>query len=78
MAQCGAGYSPGVSGVDLLSLDGRRGIRCCAEAVQFKSVRRFLRLAKWVYKARGAGHDKPGELRKGALQHFEPLLFGFD
>ncbi|CAJ1346014.1 unnamed protein product [Effrenium voratum] len=38
-------------GVDLLSLDGRRGIRCCAEAVEFQQVRRFLRLAKWVYKA---------------------------
>ena len=39
------------SGVDLLSLDGRRAIRCCAEAVEFPQVRRFLRLARWVYKA---------------------------
>ncbi|CAJ1429125.1 unnamed protein product, partial [Effrenium voratum] len=38
-------------GVDLLSLDGRRAIWCCAEAVQFEPVRRFLRLARWVYKA---------------------------
>ncbi|CAJ1452423.1 unnamed protein product [Effrenium voratum] len=38
-------------GVDLLSLDGQRAIRCCAEALEFPQVRRFLRLARWVYKA---------------------------
>ena len=39
------------AGVDLLSLDGCRAIRCCAEDVEFAQVRRFLRLARWVYKA---------------------------
>ena len=43
------------AGVDLLSLDGCRAIRCCAEDVEFAPVRRFLRLAKWVYKVWGVG-----------------------
>ena len=42
---------PCLAGVDLLSLDGRSAIGCCAEALEFPQVRRFLRLAKWVYKA---------------------------
>ena len=37
-------------GVDLLSLDGLRAVRCL-DAVAFLEVRRFLRVAKWVYKA---------------------------
>ena len=45
---------PCLAGVNLLSLDGRRAICCCAEALEFPQVRRFLRLAKWVYKAHGA------------------------
>ena len=38
------------AGVDLLSLDGLRAVRCL-DAVAFPEVRRFLRVAKWVYKA---------------------------
>ena len=39
-----------LTGVDLLSLDGLRAVRCL-DAVAFAEVRRFLRVAKWVYKA---------------------------
>ena len=37
------------AGVDLLSLDGLRAVRCL-DAVAFPEVRRFLRVAKWIYK----------------------------
>ena len=39
-----------LTGVDLLSLDGLRAVRCL-DSVAFPEVRRFLRVAKWVYKA---------------------------
>ena len=39
-----------LTGVDLLSLDGLRAVRCL-DAVAFPEVRRFLRVAKWVYQA---------------------------
>ena len=39
-----------LAGVDLLSLDGLRAVRCL-DSVAFPEVRRFLRVAKWVYKA---------------------------
>ena len=38
------------AGVDLLSLDGLRAVRCLGAAA-FPEVRRVLRVAKWVYKA---------------------------
>ena len=38
--------------MDLLSLDGLRAVRCL-DSVAFPEVRRFLRVAKWVYKVRG-------------------------
>ena len=39
-----------LAGVDLLSLDGLRAVRCL-DSVAFPEARRFLRVAKWVYKA---------------------------
>ena len=41
---------PAQAGVDLLSLDGLRAVRCL-DSVAFPEVRRFARVAKWVYKA---------------------------
>ena len=40
------------TGLDLLSLDGCHAILCCNSSVAFKKVRRFLRIASWIYKAR--------------------------
>ena len=40
------------TGLDLLSLDGSHAILCCDSSVAFKKVRRFLRIAGWIYKAR--------------------------
>ena len=49
--QNGSGSAPlsHTAGVDLLSLDGLRAVRCL-DSVAFPEVRRFLRVAKWVYK----------------------------
>ena len=44
-----------VAGVDLLSLDGRLAVRCSDTALPHREVKRFLRMARWVYKARRAG-----------------------
>ena len=44
------------TGVDLLSLDGRLAVRCSATALPHREVKRFLRMARWVYKARSGGH----------------------
>ena len=43
---------PVPTGVDLLSLDGSHAVCCWNASVSFKEVRRFLRMARWVYKAR--------------------------
>ena len=45
-------------GVDLLSLDGLRAVRClnATGSAVFEEVRRFLRVAKWVYKAGQNGY----------------------
>lgn len=40
------------TGLDLLSLDGSHAILCCDSSVAFKKVRRLLRIASWIYKAR--------------------------
>ena len=42
-------YAKTLPGVDLLSLDGLRAVRCL-DSVTFPEVRRFLRVAKWVCK----------------------------
>ena len=39
-----------LAGVDLLSLDGRHAVRCLDGAVPFTEVRRFPRVARWLYK----------------------------
>ena len=41
-----------LAGVDLLSLDGLRAVSCL-DSVAFPEVRRFLHVAKWVYKVGG-------------------------
>ena len=33
-------------------MDGSHAVRCWNASVSFKEVRRFLRMARWVYKAR--------------------------
>ena len=43
---------PVPTGLDLLSLDGSHAVGCWNASVPFKEVRRFLRMARWVYKAR--------------------------
>ena len=48
------------TGLDLLSLDGSHAVRCCNTSVSFKEVRRFLRMARWVYKAREIGVSTDG------------------
>eukprot|EP00435_Cladocopium_sp_Y103_P040656 s2512_g11.t1 len=60
-------------GVDLLSLDGRVAIRCCNTSLPHREVKRFLRLARWVYKVQWAF----GNVRVQSL-HFSPAvaLFG--
>ena len=44
---------PSLAGVDLLSLDGLRAVRClnATGSAAFAEVRLFLRVAKWVYEA---------------------------
>ena len=48
------------TGLDLLSLDGSHAIGCWNASVSFKEVRRFLRMARWVYKAREIGMSTEG------------------
>ena len=40
-----------VTGVDLLSLDGRLVVRCSNTTLPYQEVKRFIRVARWVYKA---------------------------
>ena len=40
-----------VAGVDLLSLDGRRAVRCSNTTLPCQEVKRFIRVARWIYKA---------------------------
>eukprot|EP00434_Breviolum_minutum_P004561 symbB.v1.2.004024.t1/scaffold227.1/size261201/10 len=40
-----------VAGVDLLSLDGRLAVRCSNTTLPYKEVKRFTRVARWIYKA---------------------------
>ena len=40
-------------GVDLLSLDGRLAVRCSNTTLPYQEVKRFIRVARWVYKATG-------------------------
>ena len=48
----GVGFTDGsLAGVDLLSLDGRRAVRCSNATLPHAEVKRFLRMARWVYKA---------------------------
>ena len=49
-------YSSPAAGVDLLSLDGRLAVRCSDTALPHREVKRFLRIARWVYKARSGEH----------------------
>ena len=48
------------TGLDLLSLDGSHAVGCWNASVSFKEVRRFLRMARWVYKAREIGVSTEG------------------
>ena len=43
-----------LAGVDLLSLDGSLAVRCSNSALPYAEVKRFLRVARWVYKAPSA------------------------
>ena len=43
-----------------LTLDGSHAVRCWNASVSFKEVRRFLRMARWVYKAREIGVSTDG------------------
>ena len=62
------------AGVDLLSLDGLRAVRCL-DSVAFPEVRRFLRVAKWVYKAgKGRATIHLDELKLKTKSHAENLL----
>ena len=48
----GVGFTDrSLAGVDLLSLDGCRAVRCSNSTLPHAEVKRFLRLARWVYKA---------------------------
>eukprot|EP00435_Cladocopium_sp_Y103_P033664 s1811_g8.t1 len=50
--------------VDLLSLDGRLAVRCSDAALPYSEVKRFLRVARWVYEARSgaaAGRSRRNE-----------------
>ena len=40
-----------LAGVDLLSLDGSLAVRCSNSTLPHAEVKRFLRMARWVYKA---------------------------
>ena len=50
--------SSSCAGVDLLSLDGRLAVRCSNTSLTHTDVKRFLRVARWAYKAHHAGHDE--------------------
>ncbi len=40
-----------LAGVDLLSLDGRLAVRCSNATLPYQEVKRFIRVARWIYKA---------------------------
>ena len=40
-----------MAGVDLLSLDGRLAVRCSNTTLPYQEVKRFIRVARWAYKA---------------------------
>ena len=40
-----------LAGIDLLSLDGRVAVRCSNTALPYQEVKRFIRVARWIYKA---------------------------
>ena len=40
-----------MAGVDLLSLDGRLAVRCSNTTLPYQEVKRFIRVARWIYKA---------------------------
>ena len=42
-----------LGGIDLLSLDGRLAVRCSNTTLPCREVKRFIRVARWVYKATG-------------------------
>ena len=42
-----------VTGVDLLSLDGSLAVRCSNTTLPYQEVKRFIRVARWIYKATG-------------------------
>ena len=46
---------PVPTGLDLLSLDCSHAVGCWNTSVSFKEMRRFLRMARWIYKAREIG-----------------------
>ena len=48
------------TGLDLLSLDSSHAVGCWNASVSFNEVRRFLRMARWVYKAREIGVSTEG------------------
>ena len=53
----GVGFTDrSLAGVDLLSLDGRLAVRCSHSTLPYADVRRFLRVARWVYKAPFSAH----------------------
>ena len=48
----GVGFTDrSLAGVDLLSLDGSLAVRCSNSTLPYAEVKRFLRMARWVYKA---------------------------
>ena len=40
-----------LAGVDMLSLDGRLAVRCSNTTLPYQEVKRFIRVARWIYKA---------------------------
>ena len=44
-------FDRSLAGVDLLSLDGSLAVRCSNSTLPHAEVKRFLRMARWVYKA---------------------------
>ena len=42
-----------LAGVDLLSLDGHLAVRCSNATLPYQEVKRFIRVARWVYQATG-------------------------
>ena len=64
-------------GLDLLSLDGSHAVCCWNTSVSFKEVRRFLRMARWVYKARDVGVSTGGVmLREEIIKDTSEVLLG--